>query len=162
MILKIHLIFLLTIFSSNIYAQTSEISDNNAHSHEHYKNEIGAAYSGAYFINEEVLAHEIHLHYVRSLSESFGFGLGYERIFDEHNHQTIGLIGTYLPVENLSFSISPGLSFEDNAPQPKFALHLETMYEFEVSDFHIGPALEFAYDSEDIHLSLGLHIGFGF
>jgi len=26
----------------------------------------------------------------------------------------------------------------------------------------IGPSSEFAYDPEDIHLSLGLHIGYGF
>ena len=34
--------------------------------------------------------------------------------------------------------------------------------EFEFNNFHIGPVLEFAYDPEDYHISLGLHIGFGF
>lgn len=162
MTLKIILIFLLTLYSSNIFAQSTDQTDNNAHSHEQHKNEIGVAFSAAYFIKENVTAPEVHVHYVRNVSEFYGIGLGYERIFDEHNHQTIGLIGSYKPIENLSFSISPGLSFEDNVPHSKFALHIETMYEFEVSFFHIGPALEFVYDSEDLHLSLGLHIGFGF
>ncbi|MEO5907479.1 MAG: hypothetical protein ABIQ11_12180 [Saprospiraceae bacterium] len=43
-----------------------------------------------------------------------------------------------------------------------FALHAETAYEFELSNFHLGPVLESAYDPEDFHISLGLHTGIGF
>lgn len=43
-----------------------------------------------------------------------------------------------------------------------FALHLEASYEFEIGDLHIGPVIEYAYDTEDQHLSLGLHVGIGF
>jgi hypothetical protein len=39
---------------------------------------------------------------------------------------------------------------------------IETAYEFEIKNFHVGPAFEFAYDPEDFHISLGLHCGFGF
>lgn len=41
-------------------------------------------------------------------------------------------------------------------------MHFEISYEFEFANFHIGPAMELAYDPEDFHLSLGLHLGYGF
>ena len=58
--------------------------------------------------------------------------------------------------------MSPGITFEGDASDINFALHIETNYEFELNDFHLGPVLELATDPEDIHLSLGLHIGYGF
>jgi hypothetical protein len=156
---KLFMIFLTTIFTSKIIAQSTEDLDN----HEHHKNEIGVANSLVYFVQEKVFAYGLHIHYVRNIPKSkFGIGLGYERIFDEHRHNTIGLVAGYRPIENLSFIVSPGLSFEDGNQEVRFALHLETSYEFEIKNFHIGPAFEFAYDSEDLHISLGIHIGYGF
>ena len=60
-------------------------------------------------------------------------------------------------------NVSPGLTFEEREPDMlNFALHLEASYEFEIGDLHIGPVIEYAYDTEDQHLSLGLHVGIGF
>jgi len=146
-------------FASNLVAQTVEHPDN----HEYHKNEIGVANSAVYFIKEQVFAYGLHMHFVRNIPKSkFGIGLGYERIFDEHKHNTIGLLATYRPIDRLSLNVSPGLTFEDKSSMANFALHLETSYEFEINSFHIGPALEFAYDSEDYHISFGLHVGYGF
>ena len=151
--------FLTTIFTSNIIAQSTGYLDN----HEHHKNEIGVANSLVYFVQEKVFAYGLHMHYVRNITKSkLGLGLGYERIFDEHRHNTIGLVAAYRPIENLSVNVSPGLSFEDGDQELSFALHLETSYEFEIKNFHIGPAIEFAYDPKDIHISIGVHIGYGF
>lgn len=52
----------------------------------------------------------------------------------------------------------------DDARAPKFAVHVETPYELELDlgDAHRGPVAEFAYDTEDCHVSLGLHVGLGF
>ena len=36
------------------------------------------------------------------------------------------------------------------------------LYEFEFESFHIGPLLELAYHPEDFHISLGIHVGWGF
>ena len=133
------------------------------HNHDHHKNEFGVANSPVYFVNEKEFAYGLHLHYVRTISDSkFGIGLGYERIFDEHKHNTIGIVGSYRIVEGLSINASPGITFEGGGSEANFALHLETAYEWEVSDFHIGPSFEFAYDPEDYHISLGIHIGYGF
>ena len=52
---------------------------------------------------------------------------------------------------------------EDEEPSVLlFALHLEASYEWEIGDVHLGPVVEYAYDEEDAHISLGLHIGIGF
>lgn len=151
------------LISFNLFAQTDEHTHSETDHHDHSKNEIGIANSAVFFAKEKTWAYGLHVHYVRSLSDSkIGLGVGYERIFDHHKHNTFGLIASYRPIEHLSFSLSPGLTFEDVDPTAKFALHFETSYEFEFKHLHIGPALEFAYDPEDFHISLGLHVGFGF
>ncbi len=145
-------------------AQEIKIDDHSENHHEHHKNEIGIANSPVYFFKEEVFAYGLHMHYLHKLSESkFALGIGYERIFDEHKHNTFNFVGSYQPIDNLSFNLSPGIAFEDHAGSGvNFALHVETLYEFAINDFHIGPLIEFAYDAEDYHISIGLHIGFGF
>jgi hypothetical protein len=116
-----------------------------------------------YFLREKIFTYGLHLHYIRALHNSkFGFGFGYERIFDDHQHQTIGFVSTYRPIDKWSINLSPGLTFEKDNKTPNFALHAKTSYEFEFKNFHIGPAFEIAYDPEDYHISLGLHLGYGF
>lgn len=148
-----------TLVSSTLFAQKAE----QIHDHEHHKNEIGIANAPVYFYKEKAFAYGLHLHYVRNIPKSkFGVGLGYERIFDEHKHNTYGLVMAYRPIKKLSLNVSPGLTIENESKKANFALHLETSYEFEIKNFHIGPVLEYAYDPEDIHISLGLHLGYGF
>jgi len=153
---------LMVIFSLKLSAQTKENQDKKL-THENHQSEFGIAFSPVYFTNEKDIAFGMHVHYVYNIPNSkVGLGLGYERIFDQHKHNTFGLEAIYRPVEKLSLSLSPGLTFEENDSKPNLALHFETSYEFEVGEFHLGPAFEFAIDQEDIHLSLGVHLGFGF
>lgn len=155
-----YLLFLGLLFSTKVlFAQHSEESE-----HSHHKNEIGIANSPVFLLKEKEFAYGLHLHYIRNIHHSkFGIGLGYERIFDDHKHNTIGIVGSYNPVDRVFVNISPGISFEDNAHSGvNFAFHLETTYDFEFKNFHLGPALEFAYGKEDYHISIGLHVGFGF
>tara|TARA_R110002072_G_scaffold271987_1_gene432050 strand:- start:32255 stop:32749 length:495 start_codon:yes stop_codon:yes gene_type:complete len=131
--------------------------------HEHGKNEIGLAIAPAYFVKEEVITLSMHLHYIRTISHSkFGLGASFERIAFDPKHSTLGLVFTYRPIEGLNFSTSPGITFEDGNPGAFFALHLEAAYEFEIGDFHIGPAIEFARDPNDSHLSIGVHFAYSF
>jgi hypothetical protein len=120
--------------------------------------------SFVYFIGEKEIAYGLHLHLVRNIKHSkFGYGLAYERIFDEHKHNTIGIVGSYNPFKSLHINLAPGIAFEDSEPSDfKFAFHAETSYDFTLGNFHIGPLLEFAIDPEDFHISFGLHIGYGF
>ena len=158
--IKLTLSLLLLVLISNLKAQNK----TEQHHHEHPKNEIGIVNAPVYLVKEDALAYSIHVHYLRMIEDSkFGFGLGYERLFNEHDHNTFGIIGMYRPFHGLSFSFSPGLTFEDeDSSELNLALHFETVYEFEFHHFHIGPTLGFAYDPEDYHISLGIHFAYGF
>uniref|UniRef100_UPI003216A67F hypothetical protein n=1 Tax=uncultured Draconibacterium sp. TaxID=1573823 RepID=UPI003216A67F len=162
-----YFILLICIFSL-FFVLTGKAQDKHdhthGHSHDNHKIELGIANSMVYFVNEKEVGYGLHVHLVRKISQSkFGVGLAYERIFDEHKHNTIGIVGSYTPVDRLHFAVSPGISFEGgHSSEKSFATHFETSYEFQVGDFHIGPLVEVAYDSEDVHISLGMHIGLGF
>ena len=149
----------------------SEHEIDNEHekmsNHAHHRNELGIALAPVYFLNEKETAFGLHVHYIRNLKNSkFGLGFGYERIFDEHEHHTIGIVGSYRPFDNLTLNLAPGVAFEggndEEETELKPAVHIEGTYEFLIGDIHIGPVFEIAYDPEDIHISLGIHIGLGF
>jgi len=163
-------IFALALFLFNFqtikaqdHLENHEVDDSD-HNHEHsHKHEFGVSVSPVYFIKEKELSTAVHLHYTHNVAESrFGVGLAYEHIFDEHKHNFFGIEGSFRPVHPWSLSVTPGITYEGkDFDEKQFALHFETAYEFEISHFHLGPAFEFAYHSEDFHLSLGVHIGFG-
>ena len=138
---------------------STDISD-----HGHALNEFGTGNYLTYLAGEQELAYSLHLHYLRSIEGSrFGIGTGFEQIFDEHRHRTLALIGTYRPFIPLTLSLAPGLLFPNKEnPGIRFALHTEAVYEFELNQFHLGPALEFATSFDEYHLSLGLHFAFAF
>lgn len=159
MIKRSSLILILLILSDCLNAQDKKYPSHSDH-HDH-RNEIGIANSTVYFIDEKQLSYGLHFHYVYNLSH-FGFGLGFEKIFDEHKHNSIGFLCNYRPIDNLSLNISPGVSFEDKRKELNFALHFEVLYEFFINNIHLGPVLELAYDKDDYHISTGLHIGIGF
>ena len=158
------LLSLWVFFSGQTIAQAPMPQEIHDHDHDdEHRNELGVALSPVYFLKEEAVAFGLHVHYIHYFGHSqFGLGLGYERIFDEHQHNTVGVVASYRPWHGLSFNVSPGLTFEAESNEANFAVHLESTYEFEFKNIHLGPAFEFAYDKEDIHISLGLHIGFGF
>jgi hypothetical protein len=151
------LILPLTLKSQNL--ETSKIVH-----HDHHKHEIGIGSAPVYFLKEKELSFGLHIHYLYNLPHTkFGLGVGYEKIFDEHRHNSFVLTFSYRLVDKLNFSISPGFASENNEFRKSvFAVHLETSYEIEFNDFHLGPVLEIAADKEDYHMSMGLHIGIGF
>ncbi len=162
------LVLFVFISALNAFSQTESHEGHNHH--EHPKNEIGVANAPVYYLKEKEFTYGLHLHYIRTIGDSkFGIGLGYEQIFDDHEHKTIGIVTSYRPFHGLSVNISPGITFEKHIEddgeveiEKNLGAHLESAYEWEFGNLHLGPVLEFAYDQEDIHISLGLHIGYGF
>jgi hypothetical protein len=147
----------------HIVAQEAD-HDDHGHQHDHHRYELGMANSLAYLGEDGAFSYGLHLHLVRNIGESrFGAGIGYERIFDEHKHNTVSVVGSFRATRGLVFNLSPGVAFEDEEPDHLgFAMHIEATYEFEVGKLHIGPLAEYAFDAEDYHISLGLHLGVGF
>ena len=166
---RISFILLITGISQNgIFAQHQEHGahqhDHGSHHYEHPQNEIGVGNYLSYLAGENEFAYSLHIHYLRAFKESrFGAGIGYEQIFDEHRHRSLAFIGTFRPVTHLVLSLAPGMLFgtEEN-PGIRFALHTELVYEFEIGDFHIGPALEFATTFSEYHISFGVHFAYTF
>jgi hypothetical protein len=156
-------LLLCMLFAPHLSAQTKPATHDYATHGEVHRNELGLANAPVYYLKEKTVSYGLHLHYIRSVPRTnFGFGLGYERIFDDHQHQTIGLVGTYRPIDRLSLNVAPGLTFEKDNKTGLFAVHVESAYEWEFKNLHIGPAAELAYDKDDYHFSCGLHLGYGF
>lgn len=164
--------FLFILFLILIYQTSAAQDHDHDHDHDdhtgteqehHHLHEIGVSAAPVYFVKADELSVATHLHYTYYLPNTkFGLGIGYEHIFDEHKHNFIGAEFSYRIIHPLSISLTPGVVFEGEHPDEKdFALHLETAYEFELGAFHVGPAFELAWHSEDYHLSLGLHVGLG-
>ncbi len=155
------LILVLLISGTGVIAQSHE--PDNHHQH-HPQNEAGVGNYIVYLPGEKEFAYALHVHYLRTFEESdFGMGLGYEHIFGEHDHKTLGIVGTYRPISPLVLSLSPGVLFPGRERSTmSFALHAEAVYEFDINSFHLGPAIEYAYASNEFHLSFGLHFAYGF
>lgn len=155
------LTLLVLLLGQDILAQSSHADHDH---HHHPKNELGLGNYLVYLAGEKELSYGLHVHYLRTIEDSkFGVGLGFEQIFDEHDHRTLGIIGSYRPIYPLALSISPGILFQGGEKSTvNFALHAEAVYEFEINHFHFGPAIGYGYASPEFHISFGLHFAYGF
>ena len=57
----------------------------------------------------------LHLHYVKGLGEHnhFGIGLSLETILDEHQHNSMSLLGLYHFDNGFTIAYAPGILFSD-------------------------------------------------
>ena len=145
----------------------SIIFSESGHNHNHnHNNEFGIAVG-------VVPAHEgennnigLHLHYIKGIGEhnDFGIGISLETIFDEHQHNSVSIIGTYHFNNGLTIAYAPGILFTEHngETETKFTQHFELYYEFELEDFHLGPQFDIGYEDGEIHYMLGLHFGIDF
>ncbi len=156
---------LLSVF---IFMSVSIAAQDHEHDHQHnhhYDYEFGISNGVVYNFTEKHLAYGAHVHFIKSIGQShkFGIGLGYERIFDHHQHNAFNVIFHYRPLEPLSLNFAPGVSWlstEKKSAKP--AMHLEGLYEFELGRFHIGPIIGIGFNTEDLHTSVGLHLAISF
>ena len=131
------------------------------HHEQVHKWEIGIANGIVYFLNEQEWSYGLHTHIVRAIGEThFALGMGYERIFDEHGHNTLSGVISYMPLDGLAVTAAPGIAFSSTG-LVEFATHLEMTYEFEIKNYHVGPLIEWAIEPDEMHFTLGLHVGFG-
>jgi len=158
------ILLILSLLLNFSVAKAQETGDHDHHEHEHHKNEISVGAFPVYLLNEKELTYGLHLHYTYNFPKSkAGIGLGFEKIFDDHKHNSLNIFLSYRPVENLHIGLGPGLAFEGHKiNQAVFAMHLETAWEFIIHNFHVGPMLGFGIDKNDMHMGVGIHFGVGF
>lgn len=128
-----------------------------------HKHEISLGVISTHFIKEKENALGWQLHYIRSLGKTdFGIGIGYERILDGHGYNTLGFIFNLKPIENWSINLIPGIAYHDGGLKHiEFAFHFESIYEFKIESLHIGPLIDYSFEEDENHISLGIHFGFG-
>jgi hypothetical protein len=134
------------------------------HDHTHTQDfEASLSPGVAFLASESEYAFALHVHVLRTLGDpSWAAGVGFERIFDEHAHNALGILLEHRPFDRWAVAIGPGITFSDEWDHVDPSLHLEAVYEWFTGDFHLGPNMEIAVDPHDVHLSFGLHFAIGF
>lgn len=140
---------------------------NENHKHEEHGHHIGFLVGSVYNFTEEKIMLGLGVEYERVLpfwDGLFGIGLAGEIVFDEHKHYVISLLIPIHPVREFSLFVAPGIMFidEEEGLVRRFAVHLGAEYEFELDKIFLAPEIGLALAEDDIHLMLGIHIGFGF
>ena len=134
--------------------------------HDEHVNHLGFLIGPVYNLHEKSTLLGLGLEYERLLpvwNSMLGIGMAAEMVFDEHRHYVISLLMCFHPVGPLTLSVAPGLMFIDrNGTESHAAIHLGAEYEFEVGKVSLAPTAEAGFAGDDVHLMLGLHIGFGF
>lgn len=151
------------LFVSTLTSYSQHNHDGHNHEIEHYHSgfEIGFSNGFVYNLTEKEGAYGLHVHFVKTIGRKgkYGLGLGYEAILDDHKHQAISAIFEYRATEHMLFNIAPGVTWLTTQPNSiKPSLHLEGIYAFEIGKIHLGPLVAVAFNTEDFHTSLGLHL----
>lgn len=147
---------------ASLHAQYGEEEGDHDHHHRHHELAVG---SGAvYFPEESSWGLGIHLHGLLGLTEWMGIGPGYELIRGEHTHHTLSGLVHFHPVHPLDINIGPGLVFPDEELDAfRFKFHAEVALVFEMGEhLHLGPSFDAGIGKNDLHFSLGIHIGYIF
>jgi hypothetical protein len=133
--------------------------------HDVHAHHIGFLIGPVYNVHEESAFLGLGLEYERLLpvwNKSLGVGVAAEMVFDEHKHYVVSLLTCFHPVRPLTLSVAPGVMFIDqNGFESRAAVHFGAEYEFEVGRVSLAPTVELGLAGEDVHLMLGVHIGFG-
>ncbi|MGW8315694.1 MAG: hypothetical protein ACWGNV_08850 [Bacteroidales bacterium] len=132
--------------------------------HHHKHHELGIGTGAVYFANESAWGMGFHLHGTVGVTEWMGIGPGYELILGENTHHSLTALFNFDPFHPFDFSIGPGVVFPgEEVGNFRFKLHTELAFAFEVGEhLHLGPSLEAGIVKDDLHLSVGIHIGYIF
>ncbi|NIM91912.1 MAG: hypothetical protein GTO17_13305 [Candidatus Aminicenantes bacterium] len=153
-------LFFASVFNFNVYGQVLD------HEHEEHKHHLGFLLGSVYNITEEkyMLGLGFEYEYVLPLLDRlFGIGFASEVVFDEHKHYVVSLLIPIHPTRELTLFVAPGIMFIDKEEiERRFAIHFGIEYEFDLEKIFLAPEFEIAFAEDDIHIMLGIHIGFGF
>jgi hypothetical protein len=158
-ILIAQFMILTSVLNFNAYGQSTD------HEHEEHKHHIGFLIGSVYNLTEErnLLGLGFEYEYVLPFwNRLFGIGLASEVVFDEHKHYVFSLLVPVHLTREISLFVAPGIMFiEQDEIETRFAIHFGAEYEFDLKKYFIAPEFEIAFAGDDIHIMLGIHIGFG-
>ena len=164
-LIKVKIFFVLFLiltlfFNSNLWAKGSN------HQLEEHKHHIGFLFGSVYNISEEKNMLGLGFEYEHVLpfwDNLFGIGIAGEVVFDKHKHYVVSVLIPAHPTRELTLFIAPGIMFIDRENvERRFAFHFGVEYEFELEKIFLAPEIEFGVSGDDIHIMMGIHIGFGF
>ena len=159
-VLLFYFILLLPPQANLLQAQNGK--HHEAYDHHHRHHELAASAGVVYFPGEKSWGFGTHLHGILGVTDWMGIGPGYELIVGEHIHHTVSGLFHFHPLHPLDINVGPGLVFPDEETDRfRFKLHLELAAVFEMGEhFHLGPSLDAGIGKDDLHLTLGIHIGY--
>lgn len=146
------------------------------HTHAHARNEIGLSPGLVYSPSHNSFGFGIHAHYFRTLDNHSPWALGgsLEHVSLHGTHWTLSAGAKYQILDDLSFSIMPGITFfnhnhsshkdDDHHPsRTQLSVHLELAYDLiHLEHFHFGPAIDYSFSRHDSHFMLGIHCAYAF
>ncbi len=162
------LIFILFFFTLPAIAWAQAADE---HQHAHGRNEIGISPGAVYCLEHNEWGFGLHTHYFRTFSahSKWSFGGGFETVWTDGMHFTVGAGIKYQILETLSIAAMPGVTFlkhEEHGEEgfhAQFGFHAEIVYDiFHTEKFHLGPLLDYAWTNEDSHFMLGVHFAYTF
>jgi len=138
--------------------------ETDHHEHHHKHNEIALGTGAVYMPYEKAWGYGLHLHSLAGITEWMGLGAGYELILGEHTHQTVSALVHFHPIHPLDINLGPGLVFPDGENENyRFKMHVELAAVFEMGEhLHLGPSIDAGIGKEDLHITLGIHVGWVF
>jgi hypothetical protein len=153
-------LILASVLTLNAYGQSSD------HEHEEHSHHIGFLIGSVYNLTEEkfILGLGFEYEYVLPFwGRLFGIGFACEAVFDEHKHYVFSLLVPVHLTRELTLFAAPGIMLIDReGTERRFSIHFGAEYEFDMKKFFLAPEFEIAFAGDDVHIMLGIHIGFGF
>jgi|GEM_PF-3411443 len=119
---------------------------------------------GVVFLSDDsVLKPGLHFDYEYDLlAEKIDLSIGFasELVMADRRHIGLSVFLGFSPLKRLSVNLGPGVMFE--GPETYFCSHVGIGYNWDFSNFSIGPYAEWAYTGKHYHLSFGMGLGYKF
>jgi hypothetical protein len=163
-LLKILLITGFLLYTTGLKANPIKRT-NNFSNYKDPLNEFGFGINAAFMKNENQLAPQLHLYYLRYLSNFFSIGASYCGIYSRNYHNALSAKISFKIIKNLYFSLNPGLYLKSQLDKNQllYFFGLGATYQIKIGDkVNAGPMFDVQFIQDDLYLIGGFQMGFNF